>query len=480
MCRYLVLLQIVVGVGCVSTLDNSGGGASTGTGGSGMTPVPGGGPGSNTAGSTGAGVTPGTMTGAGGSPGRGGTGGSQGSTPSTNGSAAYSDIPCNVAAVLSKNCSMCHGTTPSFGAPMSLIHAADFARKSIDGSRTVGQAVLARINDDAHPMPPVPNDRLGSTDSSALSSWIQAGAKASTCASVPGGGDGSGGLNPGAEVDPTGPGVACYDIVARTSAGGKFSVPNTPDLYHCFSYAPPWGSQKVHLISWRPLIDNKQVLHHWLLYNETSPVTDKSDQDCLGAHPNAQLVAGWAPGGQGNTLPADVGQDVAGAGFTLETHYNNTLSAPSPDASGAHVCVTTNLRKNEAGMHWLGTELILLPVGGDATGVCAPSAAGPITILSSTPHMHLQGRHMKTVINRANGTKDMLIDKPFDFNTQVGYLTPAIVMPGDTLTTTCTFGGLAIYGEGTNQEMCYNFVLAYPNGALSSASGLRKNGCTGL
>jgi hypothetical protein len=192
------------------------------------------------------------------------------------------------------------------------------------------------------------------------------------------------------------------------------------------------------------------------------------------------MTAGWAPGGRGSVLPNGIGQDVSGLGFTLETHYNNTTGAATPDASGARVCVTKNLRKIEAGIHWLGTELILLPIGGDASGICKPTATGPITILSSTPHMHLLGRHMKTVINRANGMTEMLIDKPFDFQTQIGYETPAVIMPGDSLTTTCTYGGAAIYGEGTKNEMCYNFVLAYPNGGLSSPSGLRKNGCTGL
>ena len=430
------------------------------------------------------------MVGVAGSNGTGNTTGTAGTTGAAGiggpvGTDAYSDLPCNVGSILKANCSMCHGQTPAFGAPMSLIHASDFSKKGFkDSTQTIAQAVVARISDNQTPMPQPPNPRLSATDNATLTAWAQAGAKAGACTSVTGGGGTRGGETGNPNVvdppDPKGDGITCYDIKARDSSGNKFSVPTTPDLYHCFHYAPPWGSQKVHLISWKPLIDNKQVIHHWLLYNESTAVTDKTDVDCVGAHPSAQLTAGWAPGGQGHILPDDVGQDVSGAGFTLETHYNNTTGAASPDGSGIHMCVTTNLRQNEAGVHWLGTEVILLPVGGDAVGTCIPKGPAPIHILQSIPHMHLQGSHMKTIINRADGTKDTLIDQPFDFNTQIGYSTPALVNTGDTLTTTCTYKGPATYGEGTKSEMCYNFVLAYPNGALSSGSFLRKNGCTGL
>lgn len=481
MARMSALMLLIVGAACISAQgepDDPSRSGSGGIDGGASSPVGSGGSrGPAVAGTGGAtAAASGGMTGAGAK----GSGGSIGPTSSggSTGSAAYTDIPCDVAGILKGSCEMCHGESPAFGAPMPLVRAADFSKKALDGSRTIGQAVIARINDDAHPMPQAPTPRLTPAQTSTLSSWIQAGAKAATCTSVmPDPGNKPGGTT---DADPTDPDVTCYDITARDSSKNKFSVPNTPDIYHCFSYAPPWGTSKVHLVSWRPLIDNSKVIHHWLLYNESSAVTDGADQDCVGAHPNAQMVVGWAPGGQGNTLPPDVGQDVSGPGFTLETHYNNTGTGPAPDASGVRVCVTKKLRKNEAGIHWLGTELILLPAGGQATGVCKPSATGPVTILSSTPHMHLQGRHLSTVINRANGTQEMLIDKPFDFQTQVGYPTPATIMPGDSLTTTCTYGGAALYGEGTKQEMCYNFVLAYPNGGLASGSLLRKNGCTGL
>jgi mono/diheme cytochrome c family protein len=409
-------------------------------------------------------------------PGTGAGGAAASTTPSS------SDLPCAVAAIVQANCSTCHGASPRFGSPMSLVTSANFRAASTIAGMTVGQAVVARIHDDAHPMPQAPAARLTDADASSLESWIKAGAQSSSCASpvTPvGGNTGTGGAAASTVTDPD---VTCYELRAH-DPGSKttpYNVPATPDLYHCFSFAPPWGSDKVHMVGWKPIINNDKVIHHWILYNDAGAVTDGSAVDCSGAHPTAQMVTGWAPGGEPLPYPPDVGQAVAGLGFTLETHYNNTSSTPQPDSSGISICVTKKLRKNEAGIHWLGTEGILLPAGGKASGTCTPKATTPVTIISATPHMHLLGRHLTTVINRKGGKTEMLIDKPFDFANQITYETPSVIMPGDTLTTTCEYGGAAFYGMGTKQEMCYNFVLAYPNGGLSSGSLLRENGCTGL
>jgi hypothetical protein len=85
---------------------------------------------------------------------------------------------------------------------------------------------------------------------------------------------------------------------------------------------------------------------------------------------------------------------------------------------------------------------------------------------------------MKTTIQRKGGGTEVLIDKPFDFNTQISYPTPAVINPGDTLTTTCTFATPTAFGEGTNNEMCFNFVTAYPAGQLVNALSFNKNDCT--
>ena len=334
--------------------------------------------------------------------------------------------------------------------------------------------MLARVDDDALPMPPPPNARLLDADIGVLKTWIDAGAPAGACTTEPPLGTPE--PKPTEELPPD---VTCYTLTARQSAANaKYSVPETPDLYQCFDYVPPWGDKIVQVVAARPIIDNDRVLHHWILYNRTADVTDGTNASCVGAHPDASFITGWAPGGDGMHLPADVGLRTEAGGFTLEIHYNNTVGAGQVDASGVEVCVTEKLRPKEAAVHWLGTQALNKVT---AVGTCAPINTAPVTILSLSPHMHLQGRHMKTVINRKAGGTEVLHDAPFDFNTQISYDTPAVIQPGDTLTTTCTFAKPTPFGQKTNEEMCYNFVVAYPAGQLAQfLSILRKYDCTGL
>lgn len=396
----------------------------------------------------------------------GGSGGAAGNTtaPSAPGKV---DLPCEVQEIVGKRCGTCHSTPTQFGAPMPLTTAADFSK--------LGQRVLARVVDNALPMPPPPNARLTDAEVATLKSWIDAGAPAGTCAVTD---PPPGTTEPGTTKDLP-PDVTCYTLKARQSAAGaKFDVPQSPDLYQCFDYVPPWGDKKVQVVSAQPIIDNSRVLHHWILYNRTAEVRDGATAACAGLHPDAAFITGWAPGSKGLDLPHDVGLRTEAGGFTLELHYNNGVGAGQLDASGVELCVTEQFRPKEAAVHWLGTQSLNKL---NATGTCTPINTEPVTILSSSPHMHLQGRHMKTVINRKGGGTEVLLDEPFDFNTQISYDTPAVIQPGDTLSTTCTFAKPTPFGQGTNEEMCYNFVIAYPAGQLSQLLQLlRKYDCTGL
>jgi hypothetical protein len=276
---------------------------------------------------------------------------------------------------------------------------------------------------------------------------------------------------------PPPPDSTCYKILARNDiSNAPFAVPTTPDYYAAFTYALPWGSKKVQVVRTRSIIDNDSVIHHWLLYNNVGAVQDGAVSSSIGAHPDASLIVGWAPGNEPATLPDDVGLGIPGQGFTLEVHYNNTKGAGQTDKSGVEVCVTEKLRPHEAQVSWLGTQSLNKTT---ASGTCKPQLSTAVTVLFSWPHEHLQGRHLKTVITRAGGTQETLIDKPFDFNAQIVYSTPATINPGDSLTTTCTYAQPTPFGQGTTSEMCYNFVTAYPGGALTNGGSIfRINDCT--
>jgi hypothetical protein len=86
-------------------------------------------------------------------------------------------------------------------------------------------------------------------------------------------------------------------------------------------------------------------------------------------------------------------------------------------------------------------------------------------MLYALPHMHEKGTHMKAVVNGPNGTRT-LHDKPFDFSSQKMVELDDVLMPGETITTTCSFSEPKCSGQSTNAEMCYFYVYAWPKGAL--------------
>jgi hypothetical protein len=266
------------------------------------------------------------------------------------------------------------------------------------------------------------------------------------------------------------PELKCYKLTAYGNVADKsqkYSVPTTPDLYVAFNVKAPWTG-KQYIRSFRALVDNKTVLHHWLLFRQLAGGAEMIMPNALGAHPDGEMLHGWAPGGDDMYMDKDVGMEVpANSVFQLELHYNNRTGAPTPDASGVEVCVTPTAPQNLAGLSWVGTDAIL---GASATGTCTPQTFNPIKVISASPHMHKKGRHMKVTLTRATGGVEIIHDKPFDFDYQQGYLMDFSINPGDKLTTTCTYSGPTNFGKGTNDEMCYFFSIHYPVGSLRKAN----------
>jgi hypothetical protein len=224
------------------------------------------------------------------------------------------------------------------------------------------------------------------------------------------------------------------------------------------------------------------------LYSTLGSDMDGTFAPSIGTHigDSAQLIAGWAVGGSDVRMPNDVGLRVPGPGegLMIEWHFYNTGSELAMDSSAVEVCtLPAGTLKNLAGITWLGTENFNGPLGmppktqSQFSGTCLPSRTGmndsdPIKIFFFWPHMHTYGRHMQSVVTRADGTQETVFDKPFDFNYQITYDAAVELRPGDVITSTCTFQNTSdnsvAFGPSTNQEMCYQFAYSYPAGALEN------------
>jgi hypothetical protein len=409
--------------------------------------------------------------------------------------AASGDIPCDAAQIISTRCTACHQTQPRFGAPMALMTASDFqAASKTSPARKTYELVHERIDptDVAKRMPPTSLPALTEAEKLPLRSWLQAGAAKSPngCAvtvtdlptggaagaggSVGAGGSGAVATNGGASTTPieyNDPDMKCYKFLAH--AAGNMTAPysqGSGEQYVNFKFKAPWQGD-VYSRAIKLAIDpNSKVIHHWLLFKLSAATTDGAvSPGASGTHPDGILLHGWAPGATPLYLDPDVGMKLEGnVGYELEVHFNNATGAPGDDQSGAEVCVTTKVPAHVAELSWVGTDSIN---SASATGNCAPSGAtGPIHIIAAQPHMHLKGRHMKVTINHKAGGQQVIHDEDFSFDNQRYYvINDAIMMPGDTMTTTCTYSGPATFGMSTNNEMCYFFSMHWPGGALRSA-----------
>jgi hypothetical protein len=386
-----------------------------------------------------------------------------------------SNPQCVVATVLQQRCVSCHDGKMTAGSPMGLQTYADLqASAKSNPSLKVFQAVEQRIHDTARPMPP--SGTLPASELSAIDQWVSGGAVDCGFPKM------AGQPPPGMLDPPPADAEECFELHAHNAQTPgdttKFDV-RAGEFYHNFVFKAPYD-RVVTALSFDPLIDNAAVLHHWLLFQVVtgSVGADGSHaDDPVGTHPNSVLIAGWAPGGQANRAPPDVSFSLPppGGQFELEFHYFNSTGATAPDSSGVRVCITSKPVPNLATITWLGTEDILILPGtkSTASGTCTPKNPGKqdIHILSSSPHMHKLGTHMTTIVNRADGGHETLHDAPFAFSDQRMYVEPMVIHPGDTLSTTCTYenaSSLVLYGSSTTDEMCYNFVAAYPANALSN------------
>jgi Copper type II ascorbate-dependent monooxygenase, C-terminal domain len=379
-------------------------------------------------------------------------------------------MPCAVKTIIDQKCGTCHGATASFGAPMPLATQANFQANSVyNPAQRVYTAVRTRINATTNPMPPPSSGTLSVAEKDALNYWLDQGApmgRDTTCMTA----GGSVPSNPN-NIDTRG--LECYKMVAFSDTGvGEFPIGAAMDAYYNFGFQAPWSGTVYGMVV-RPVIDNAQALHHWLLYRE--PVIPGSISASIGQHGSGELIHGWAPGGIAMDFRrhGNVGFELPADTYSVEIHYNS--SDPfATDASGVELCVQRNPPQNLATLSWLGYDQggtlsyasgLCLEPATSWTGTCAPVSLEPIHIIYVTPHLHQSGRHMKAIINGLNGPRT-LHDQPFDFAYQITYEKNEILQPGETITTTCTYSAPNCAGQATSQEMCYLFTYAWPKNAL--------------
>ncbi|MCC7541785.1 MAG: hypothetical protein IT379_36540 [Deltaproteobacteria bacterium] len=368
---------------------------------------------------------------------------------------------------------------------MPLVGWEDLQRPAVsDPNRRVWELVAERVHDPERPMPPT--GVMAPTDVTALDAWAAAGALAgeSVCDGATGKPDDAAQSGPAS--------LSCRPDVSVLAFGDgpdeRYRIPADQVNHNaCFAIRAPWqGDRQV--IGMAPVLDDERFVHHIILFATQSPQPE-GPFPCDGNLPaDAVGIGGWAPGATNLELPPDVGLDVGGdeVWLVLQIHYWNGVGATDAlDRSGMALCTTAEPRAQRASVTALGTLNIFVPprAAATASGRCTPRMQQPVHVLGLTPHMHRSGRTIETIVHRAGGAgrETLLRVDPWDFDRQIQHPSDAVLMPGDVLETTCTWENASsrriYFGEGTEDEMCFQFVLAYPAGELHNGGLAGDRAC---
>lgn len=266
--------------------------------------------------------------------------------------------------------------------------------------------------------------------------------------------------------------------------GESYTPGGGTDDYRCFLLDPQVSTDKL-VTAFRVNPGEPRVVHHVILFAlKTSTAQTTAEQldaddpgqgySCFGATRTGEdlFVAGWAPGRRVTHYPQGTGVRIFGSRkLVMQVHYN--LSAgPLPDRSTVELrLVEVGQQTKEALVVPLADQGIILPprqASVKTPDFVVPNIFGNATILGVFPHMHTMGRTLRVDIGRIGSNKECLVDVPrWNFNWQQFYFfeKPVALKFLETLSLSCGFDTTTRttttrWGEGTNDEMCLNFLYA--------------------
>lgn len=343
----------------------------------------------------------------------------------------------NVRPILEETCASCHGPTPDFGAPVSLMEYAPLI-EGAEGERTVDRMV-ALLSDNS--MPPEGQPRPDHNQYDTLVGWASCGLAHPDYAL---------GLQADqpvwdAPADPPA-GTEPIELTAGDHPVGLDDI----DDYQYFAFSNLVGEDRF-IRRIEPIIDESRVLHH-ITVNLIS---------------DFRYLYTWAPGTGAIEFPDGGIRIRPDDSYVVGIHYNNGAGVENArDSSGVRMWLGPT-EGTEWGMAAPTTWDISVPAGetAEASSTCTPGL--DFEILAGMPHMHEIGSELRHVLRRPDGSEESIIDLTgWSFESQFFYEMSTSVRVGDELELTCTFVNDKEHdvhaGEGTTDEMCFNFIFVTP------------------
>ncbi len=355
--------------------------------------------------------------------------------------------------MITDHCGDCHGKEPQFGASVPLVSYDDMI-KGAEGKRPVDWVAnrLANKTMPAAGFPPPPHQVQDT-----ITEWASCGAKhpdhsIGLTASKPA-------FKAPAEIPKD---TESFDLLAPDFEVG----PKVLDLYMCFTFDVPVKADRfIRRIA--PVIGESRVLHHIVLLRDPKKKTKVGASKCKGMPGGSQYLYAWAPGAAAVQFHEGGLRVTPGERYIVQIHYNNGAGvSDAKDKSGVRIH-HAKPGGPEYGMFAPGPLAFAIPAGQTykSTGTC--KIKNKMTFIAGMPHMHEIGSKFDSYVVRKDGTKEELITiTGWNFEMQPFYHFPMTVEPGDKLLTSCTWHNKTkesvVFGTGTGDEMCFNFMFATP------------------
>ncbi len=356
-----------------------------------------------------------------------------------------------VRGTVERACGGCHGATPSYGAPYSLLDYA-FITRAQGAARPVDR-MHARLADGS--MPPSGTPAPTFADAQRIASWASCGTRTLTDDTR---------LRSSAPLfrPPAQPPTGTTSLELRAD---HFAVPMVSDRYQCFTFSNLVAADQF-VRRFDVLLDHSEVLHHVVLYRSTSTAALDPAFECTGSPPDSLYTYTWAPGEDGLQFP-DGGMRVRPSDrYILQLHYNNSRNLPGvTDRSGVRLSLGP-ATGTEYGMVAMGPVGFSIPARSQQRVASACTLAPGSRVLASMPHMHQIGSGYEQFLLRGTERTPIITLSNWHFESQYFYDLPITLQMGDRIETACSFNNTTSRdvrsGTSTTDEMCFGFTYVTP------------------
>lgn len=316
--------------------------------------------------------------------------------------------------------------------------------------------------------------RLTDAQSATLSAWAAAGA--------PAGDPSRGPMLPAPQQ-----GLSNPDAVV--DMGAEYLPTMAPDQYRCFVLDTGQSADRF-VTAYEVVPGEPRVVHHVILYSLPTAAAEQQAQaldamtpteagyPCFGgpgATGSAPLAL-WAPGAGVVQFPQGTGLRLAGGRrVVLQLHYN-LLNGSFPDRTRVRLQLSSTATEGRL----LGVRDATLDLPPHMSNVeqsatltarsMGLAASASVQLWGVAPHMHTLGRSLDVQLLRGAGGSQCLVSVPrWDFHWQAlnFYAQPLTVTGNDSVRITCRYDTssrdlVTHWGEGTQDEMCLNYLYIVP------------------